>query len=125
MSCGCGPPKLPTMNLFCNVWWGVPGPFVPPFGPPNLVGIPCQLEFPQHSFIPANVPAWNMYIKLPKLTNVMAPRNVPPGYDMIECPAGSARYYLTVMVDDVGKGFTNEYRMAVCTQVHPFPQPTP
>jgi len=32
--------------------------------------------------------------------------------DMIEAPAGSGRWYVVFSVDDVGKGFSNEYRYA-------------
>jgi hypothetical protein len=34
------------------------------------------------------------------------------GYDAVEVPSGSGRYYTVIFVDDVGKGFPNEYRMA-------------
>jgi hypothetical protein len=37
--------------------------------------------------------------------------------DAIEIPSGSGRYYGLVCYDDVGKGFTNEYRMAIVTKI--------
>lgn len=33
-------------------------------------------------------------------------------FDIVEVPAGSGRWYEVMCVDDVGKGFDNEYRLA-------------
>lgn len=38
-------------------------------------------------------------------------------YDIVEVPDGSGRWYAVGMVDDVGKGFPNEYRMAYLTKL--------
>jgi hypothetical protein len=32
--------------------------------------------------------------------------------DVLECPAGSGRWYGVFSVDDFGKGFSNEFRVA-------------
>lgn len=50
---------------------------------------------------------------LPKLTDVRG-SGVSAGAfgDLIECPAGSGRFYVTTDVDDTGKGFSNEHRWA-------------
>lgn len=37
-------------------------------------------------------------------------------YDLVEVPSGSGRWYIVGIVDDVGKGFPNEYRMAYLTK---------
>jgi len=37
--------------------------------------------------------------------------------DVIECPAGSGRWYGLEAYDDVGKGFSNEYRIAVISKI--------
>jgi hypothetical protein len=59
-----------------------------------------------------------MFILLPKGTNVQdfdsANLNL---CDIIECPAGSRRWYFIEWVDDVAKGFPTEYRAA--NGVHP------
>lgn len=55
------------------------------------------------------------------------------GGDYVEAPAGTNRYYQVMAVDDVGKGFSNEYRIAFMQQVTqpfalfgiPFPVPLP
>jgi hypothetical protein len=64
-----------------------------------------------------------------KLTDVRMATAGGVGGDYVEVPAGTGRWYQVVAVDDVAKGFTNEYRMAVCqsTNQHvgtwPFPYP--
>lgn len=54
--------------------------------------------------------------------------------DIIECPAGSGRWYIVMGVDDAGKGFPNEHRVVVCLKTWGFvgngsgltlPWPTP
>jgi hypothetical protein len=38
-------------------------------------------------------------------------------YDIVEVPSGSGRWYAVGIVDDVAKGFPNEYRMAYITKI--------
>lgn len=33
--------------------------------------------------------------------------------DLVEVPAGTKRFYTVMQVDDVGRGFANEYRLAI------------
>lgn len=40
--------------------------------------------------------------------------------DIVECPAGSGRWYQVLAVDDIGKGFPNEHRGAVLTAISSF-----
>jgi hypothetical protein len=42
--------------------------------------------------------------------------------DLVEVPAGSGRYYEVWVVDDVAKGFFNEYRQGLILAIA---QPTP
>lgn len=37
----------------------------------------------------------------------------PGGFDTVEVVAGSGRFYLVDLVDDLGKGFANEHRFAL------------
>ena len=55
-----------------------------------------------------------MELLCPRVTDIRAgdPGNAAFP-DLVECPAGSGRYYLVVWVDDVAKGFSNEYRIAL------------
>jgi len=123
MGCCCsGPPKVPTFNLFCNLWTAPA--FPPPAGPPRLANVPCQLAFPQLSaFLSVGV-AMAIYLKTPKLTDIRGFISLTGG-DTVEVPAGSGRYYICQMTDDVGKGFTNEYRISVLLQSMPWPTPAP
>lgn len=37
--------------------------------------------------------------------------------DFVEVPQGSGRWYVVMLVDDVGKGFANEYRMVTIGKI--------
>jgi len=41
--------------------------------------------------------------------------------DMVEAPAGSGRWYVVYEVDDIAKGFANEYRWAALQKYTNFP----
>lgn len=47
------------------------------------------------------------------------------GEDLVECPAGSGRTYRVCIVDDVARGFTNEYRVAMLRKEGTWPTPIP
>jgi hypothetical protein len=58
-----------------------------------------------------------LYMELlcPKLTDIRGCQNA--GLEcVVECPASSGRFYLVIWVDDVGKGFANEHRLAIMVQ---------
>lgn len=122
--CWTGPPKLPTFNLTCNVWYGVA--FFPPMGAPNLAAVPCQLQLGERVPYVA-FQFYGCFILVPKLTDIAAnPRSVPiPFADTVECPAGSGRFYVVEFVDDVGKGFANEYRSVMVRHGPGWPAPLP
>lgn len=52
-----------------------------------------------------------MELLLPAGTDVRAPWNAGKP-DLVECPAGSGRFYAVAWVDDIGKNFPNEHRIA-------------
>lgn len=52
-----------------------------------------------------------MTLRLPALTDIRPSWNGLIA-DVVEVPAGSLRFYTVWWVDDVAKGFTNEYRVA-------------
>lgn len=58
-----------------------------------------------------------MYLLVPAFTDVrdMSCGGVHP--DVIECPAGSGRWYGVMVVDDAGKGFANEHRVVIMTKI--------
>lgn len=117
--CPSGPPRPPTFNLLCNIWWGYFG-IVPPAIPFNLVSL-CQLQLGER--VTSTPTIMTRFLLLPKLTDIHYLRG---GFapDLVEFPAGSGRFYTVLDVDDVGKGFTNEYRQATMNRnVLPFPLP--
>lgn len=52
----------------------------------------------------------------PKLQDVRPATDVAVA-DLLEIPAGSKRLYVVLHVDDVAKGFANEYRIVFCCRV--------
>jgi hypothetical protein len=48
-----------------------------------------------------------------------------PGTHYVEVPLASGRFYKIDLVDDVARGFTNEYRIAIIRKVGTWPSPIP
>lgn len=108
------PFTVPSMPLTCRVFHGkAGGPF--PLTNPDLTP-PCQLRFPglRSAVSGTATKITDMLIIVPKGTDIRGP-SFGIQADAIECPAGSGRYYVVQMVDDVAKGFSNEYRFALVT----------
>jgi hypothetical protein len=51
--------------------------------------------------------------------------NNASNFDTVEIPAGSGRFYIVLMVEDVAKGFLNEHRMAFIRKSGTWPTPIP
>ncbi len=113
------PYSLPTFNLTCNVysWVAVPGPLVAIRETPD-----CNLQFSRRvnfagvqDYAEAEGFSGAMWLLLPPLTDVRPGvcygLGIPQA-DLVEVPAGSGRIYYVSTVDDVGKGFANEFRCA-------------
>ena len=114
--------RVPTFNLTCNVWRST----TPVINPPDLSPT-CQLRAAGKQSTGQDVSQDWVF-----LWSILFPANTdvrdaisPGGADTIECPAGSKRYYSTAMVDDVAKGFANEYRTAFVLKLAPWPAPIP
>lgn len=107
--------NIPTFNLTCNVWHAGTQPPAAPSATFN-----CNLQFALKAKVDiANLPttpASLMYLLLPKSTDIRGKWGAANG-DVVECPAGTHRFYSVQLVDDVGKGFSNEYRVAGMVQV--------
>lgn len=118
------PFTVPTFPITAFAWYP---PNVPPL-PPDLVGIPCNLVGPGKRSVgyyphPGVVnPQWILMV--PKGTDLRDFSNGPGTY-YVEVPAGTGRYYSVVIVDDVAKGFDNEYRVAYLEKVGTWPTPIP
>lgn len=106
--------SLPTFNLVCNLF----SQAAPPPAPPRISPV-CNLAYGRRvsdQFHAASL----MYAQLllPSLTDV---RSLVTGQrDIVEVPAGSGRFYLVNTVEDLGKGFANEHRLAVIQQTAAF-----
>ena len=114
------PYVLPTFNQFVNVWRHGISPLV---GDPALTS-PCALVYGRRSQAPMvyrsalpnqfTSPPLNvmtMDLLLPELTDIRGQQDTI-GNDCVEVPAGSGRYYWSITVDDIGKGWPNEHRLS-------------
>lgn len=118
--------RTPVFNLTCNLWRNAPA--LPPAGPPDLV-LSCQLAWDgtgRFLLLPraaATVPIHFMQLRLPFRTDVRGLSQTPTP-DTVEVPAGTGRYYQVHRVDDVARGFANEYRCALISEIS-FPLTLP
>lgn len=112
--------SVPVMPLLCNItqpdFPNSPGIPTPPY---RLVDVPCNLAWGRRTNSASSggtgspgTPISCIDLLLPKLTDIRGPQD-DTSADVVECPAGSGRWYFVVAVDDVAKGFSNEYRLAV------------
>lgn len=103
------PYSLPQFNLYVKLWrdtdqWpGDPTDFF--FGQLYLTSRPLL------DVTPGDPAAWcpPIYLRLPPLSDIRP-------QDQVEVPADTERLYLVRWVDDVHKGFENEYRVALLEQ---------
>lgn len=115
---------LPVFNLTCRITHGG-GAFFDTI---------CNLAFSRRSRYEilktdlAAAPPLNvhiMYVLLPALTDIRGALEAGGNRDHIEIVIGSARHYEVLWVDDSGKGFPNEHRIAIVVQLLAFPIPIP
>jgi len=112
--------SLPNFILDCDIYTG-------PWATKVFrLSSPCNLAFGRRingpsisgDFIPGGNVVILMDLLLPPLTDVRCcMQSTPPVLDIVEVPAGSGRWYGVAAVDDSGKGFPNEHRIAVITPV--------
>jgi len=111
--------RTPQFPLTCNVWTAVAlgGAFA--YAAPDRT-LACNLSPGRRalSFFPLLSPealTECVELLLPRRSDIRASWNGSANADSVECPAGTKRFYLVRWVDDVGRGFQNEYRLAVCS----------
>lgn len=119
----------PQFNLTVNLWrWATWNNTVPPGVAPDAV-VMAQLRLYKTAFIMSSgaVAFIRVALCLPMRTDVrgslgwFTALNQP---DLVEAPAGTGRYYVVLGVDDVARGFANEYRIAsLRQQACPVPLP--
>jgi hypothetical protein len=106
----------PTLNLLCNIWKQYDVTTGPPAVAADHVNVPCNLQYARKIH---GSTSGTYFVLLPKATDV---QDATPGqtqfYDIIECPAGTKRWYAVSNADDVAKGFPTEYRVAECTHAN-------
>lgn len=128
---------MPNFNLVANVWHN-PGKF-PPFFPSPDFNTPCNLANGRVSHVLSSQPRLVIQNSLGASGSILFPAHtdirdasVNHNPDVIECPAGSGRFYWVAFCDDIAKGFANEHRWAVCPKLFtdgffqyrwPFPMP--
>jgi hypothetical protein len=115
--------RVPIFNLSIQVYRRAPAdPTWTPFA--THMG---QLRAPGRNFVGQTYeeelnPLW--LLLLPIGTDVRDPSSGTHP-DHVFVPAGSIRRYVVALVDDVAKGFANEYRMAFLRKVRPWTTPYP
>ena len=112
--------RVPEFNITCNIYTG-PFPVIgdPPGKAPRLSGQVCQLTYGRRVNFGGSATAGGggtttaaMSLLLPKRTDIRGPQDSSTISDFVEVPAGSRRWYGVFFVDEVGRGFANEYRIA-------------
>ncbi len=101
-------PSFPlTANVFSPPW---PGVFR--LATPCNLGMGRRVNHPTDGGFggPPSILTIVNTILVPALTDIRDYCNLA-GQDFVEVPAGSNRFYIVQSVDDVGKGFPNEYRI--------------
>jgi hypothetical protein len=117
--------RIPAFPLVVNVWRAA----TPTSFSPDVVS-PGNLQMGRAVVATTGIPATPstdtqlVRLLLPALTDVRDSFSAG-GPDQVEVPAGSARFYFVKQVDDVAKGFPNEFRLAVIAKVYPWPAPIP
>lgn len=123
----------PVFNLLCNIYTLTFGGATQTL---RLSDVPCQLYNPWRRSVGGMQPTLTttefasnfapLIVRLPAGTDVRSHWQAGSGEpDQIELPAGSGVYYLVSDVNDVAKGFPNEYRAALVTIWRPTPVPLP
>jgi len=107
---------LPTFNLTVNIWHRATyvGNFPGTIPPPDVV-VAGNLALGKRMNNPVGM---NMWLLLPAATDIRDGNKnttLSATGDIVEAPGGSGRYYYVVNVDDAGKGFSNEHRVAEIT----------
>jgi hypothetical protein len=117
--------RLPTFNISCGIYSGDGSPFpvVPEFDDPRIEEQECALVFGRRVNMALfggqdelGLQTLSMSLLLPPSTDVRG-REAVTGPDIVECPSGTHRWYWVVSVDDIGKGWPNEHRVAVLVPI--------
>jgi hypothetical protein len=97
------PPTVPRASTVCNL---TPGRRVQP-------------AFPDVSDSSVQIYLGTAFLLLPAGTDIRDLVCVGDSCDILEVPSLSGRWYTVLTVDDVAKGFPNEYRTAMIAKLGP------
>jgi hypothetical protein len=119
------PYRVPTFNVLVNIWRATT-PLTSPPDVTSLGNLAWGRSVSASTGIPEDLDPDTLVAKLllPSSTDVRDSYS-PPGADIVEVPAGTLRYYVVKQVDDVGRGFPNQFRFAIITKLAPWPGPIP
>jgi hypothetical protein len=109
--------SLPTFNLSAGIYTG---PWV---SRSHRISVDCNLS-PGRRVFNVRVAGFDelyaaqAYLLVPALTDIRdLSCGTTGGPDFIQVPAGSGRWYFANGVDDVAKGFANEYRLVTLAKI--------
>lgn len=110
--------SVPTFPIDCDVY---SGPWLTKAFRFNTVcnlalGRRVQQQFQDFDVPEVQASSLQMALLVPLLTD-FHDKAMNLENDVIECPAGSGRWYGLEAFDDVAKGFDNEYRIAIITKI--------
>lgn len=117
--------SVPTFNLSVSIWRALTAwP-----GPPDVLTV-GNLALGKRTQTGSGTGLPRMELLLPAGTDIRTDVTGLAQDDIVEVPTGSGRFYVAIWVDDVAKGFSNEYRIAILNQNHtiarpPWPAPIP
>lgn len=80
--------------------------------PGNLALGRRGMVFADNELVSSHVYTGPAYLLVPALTDIRDVNCSQTDNDVVEVPQGSGRWYGVAWVDDVGKGFPNEHRVA-------------
>jgi hypothetical protein len=118
---------LPTFNLSVNIWRYPSYPGVPTLTAMGNLAYSRRTASDLVGPLPVTPTycyARVMSLLLPRLTDIRDAASEADG-DLVEVPAGSGRVYQVTYVDDIGKGFANEHRIALLYKYPLWPAPIP
>lgn len=112
MACHCNQHHTPKFILPYNLWRTggtlTPIPTAQGFCQLHVAGLTSGL-FPAN---PGSSATFSRYLFLPPKTDIRG-GDIRPQPDFVEVPAGTGRFYIVTTIDDVAKGFPNEFRVAL------------
>jgi len=109
---------VPNFNLVCAIYTG-------PYDSRGLHRLvsPCNLAFGRRTQQDFNDPTAFGFgparptLLLPAGTDIRDISQNVASADIVEVPSSSGRWYVVNLVDDVAKGFANEYRVAALSKL--------